>query len=101
MGKALLKKAQVFGLAFLFIAILNIIIRVSFGYQALPKYFLMDYFIIAIMLFPLFVVNNRLYTLIYSSFIVFIFVALFIVNETYYINLGILKLHYFHFYGII
>ncbi len=87
MGKALLKKAQVFGLAFLFIAILNIIIRVSFGYQALPKYFLMDYFIIAIMLFPLFVVNNRLYTLIYSSFIVFIFVALFIVNETYYINL--------------
>ena len=80
----MLKKAQVFGLAFLFIAILNMIIRLSFGYSVLPKYFLMDYFIIAMMLFPMFIVNNRLYTLIYSSVILFIFVAFFVINETYY-----------------
>ena len=76
-----------FGLAFLFIAILNMIIRLSFGYTVLPKYFLMDYLIIAIMLFPMFIFNNRLYTLIYSSVILFVFVAFFVINETYYVNL--------------
>ena len=87
MGKTLLKKVQVFGLAFLFIAILNMIIRLSFGYTVLPNYFLMDYLIIAIMLFPMFIFNNRLYTLIYSSVILFVFVAFFVINETYYVNL--------------
>ena len=87
MGKVLLKKTQVFGLAFIFIIVLNIIIRLSFGYSFIPKYFLLDTFIVFIVLFPIYIIKSKLYSLIYSSIVLFVFVLLFVVNETYYINL--------------
>ena len=87
MGKLLLKKTQVFFLAFLFITILNIIVRLYFGYSFIPKYFLIDTFIIFMILLPSYLLRYRLYSLIYTSVIVFVFVLLFVVNITYYVNL--------------
>ena len=83
----MLKKTQVFGLAFIFIIVLNTIIRLSFGYSFIPKYFLLDMFIVFIVLFPIYIIKSKLYSLVYSSIVLFVFVLLFVVNETYYINL--------------
>ena len=97
MGKIILKKTQVFFLALLFILVMNIVSRAVMRIIAIPTFFTIDLFIIMIMLFPIYLFKQRLYTIIYSSVIVFFFCFLFMLNLTYYFAsntpfyLGLLK----------
>ena len=87
MKNILLKKLQVFGLAFIYTIIVNAITRLYLGYGPFARYFLIDFSIMALVLGPIFLFKNRWFSFSYGIFFVFLSTIIFIINGVYYKNL--------------
>ena len=85
--RGILKNLEVYGLTLFAVILINIISRGFLYINLIPTYFTIDLFFYTLLLSPLLFLNNKIFNYIYSNIILFVFVALFVLNKTYYDNL--------------
>lgn len=88
MGKLLLKKLEIFSFAFIYIILIESIIRAYLEVSIIPHYFMMDYLYYVLLLSPIFLLKSNLFSRIYSDVIILIFCFLFILNIIYFKSAG-------------
>ncbi|MCB9498526.1 MAG: sulfatase-like hydrolase/transferase [Bacillales bacterium] len=97
MKKILLKKGQIFLLAYIYLLLINTLIRLVLGYTPFPKYFFLDMFYQFLFLSPLFLFKSMKYSRIYTYIVITFASFLFFANVTYYtvsgtmIYIGLIK----------